>query len=342
MTRSSIRNESRSRQALDRFVLLPENRCGLLAIRRLARHLVSVNFRMKRFPLIYLHGTPGTGKSHLLLGLIEQVTTNAPDRLLKHITAIDLSQLFASLPQEAHLEISELKKCDLLMVEDMQFFRSEGATRFANLIDYRLNRGGCVLVTGSVGPAELSLSLRLTSRLGSGIVSQLEPLSFASRRVFAKQMCRERKLRVTEEVFDWLAQQEGGIRGILGEMNRLEVLSQQYPPPMTLPVIQKELSGETGSNESPLDRITHRVANYFQINIKALKGKSRHRMVLWSRQVGMYLIRELTESSLVDIGSFFGGRDHTTVMNAIEKVKKAMREDAGIAKEVRDLQQALT
>jgi chromosomal replication initiator protein len=167
----------------------------------------------------------------------------------------------------------------------------------------------------------------------------LESLSPASRKRFIQQQCEERTLRLHTEVVEWLTQRGPSLRELLGELNRLDTLARFSPPPLRLDVVLNQ-SPETESESKP-EKLIHQVAAHFDVPIKQLKGKARHRNILWPRQVAIYLLREMLGLPLVRIGSFFGGRDHTTVMHAIEKVKAVLGEDAGTAQEIRKLRAVL-
>ena len=328
--------------SLDCFIPLPENRSALQAVERYAGRFTRETLRPRSLPLLYLHGPPGSGKSHLANGLMDQITTGTSAKTAQAVAAVDLGR-WLTQPPGADDPLRELRTCDLLVIEDVQHLHTEAATGLAGLLDHRQSRFRGTVVTASNGPAEFKrFSLRLTSRLASGLVVGLEPLALLSRRHLAERFCQERKLAVTGEVIDWLAREPtGGVRPILGDVTRLELLARLYPPPLTLSTVVAQLAPSSQPAESALDRIAEKVAAHFGVKLKNLKGKDRHRNNLWPRHIGMYLIRELTKLPLVQIGRYFGGRDHTTVMHACKKVEAALAEDVGFANELRQLRAEL-
>jgi chromosomal replication initiator protein len=181
----------------------------------------------------------------------------------------------------------------------------------------------------------LEHAARLTSRLAGGLVVSIPPLSEPSRRQLAAVLCADRQLKVTDEVIGWLARDPGGARPILGRIARLEVLAKLHPPPLSLSVVTAELP-ELPDDGSPLERIAERVAERYRVPVKMLCGPSRVKNVAWARQVAMSVARS-AGFSFPQIGAFFG-RDHSTVMHSCAKVTERAAEDAGVAKEVRDLE----
>jgi len=325
---------------LNRFIVLPENRSALDAVEQLAHRLTAADTQRTPFPPLFLHGPPGCGKSHLASGIVDQVVAGS-GRTVQILAAVDLGRMLIEPTLEADHR-RDLQNCDLLVVEDVQHLPPIAAEALAHLIDHRQTRSRCLMATGLAGPVALGhLPNRLTSRLAGGLVVGLEPLSPPSRRVLAEELCRQWRLHVTAEVLDWLAREpSGGARPILGALARLEALSHTLPPPLGLKAIAELLAGPDVS-ETAIERIARRVAEAFAITPRQMKGKARQRQVLWPRQVGMFLARRLTGLSLVRIGTFFGGRDHTTVLHAYQKVEQQRNDDPALATTLRRLEAEL-
>jgi chromosomal replication initiator protein len=273
---------------------------------------------------------------------MEELIAAAPAKTAQAMPALDLGRLLTQPPGPDDDTVGELRTCDLLIVEDLQHLNPEASDRLARLLDHRESHYRGLVVTSCKGPGELkSLSLRLASRLASGLVAGLEPLNQSSRRRVAETLCREHNLVVSEEVLDWLSKDPtGGVRPILGEIAKLHHLARIYPPPLTVEMISREVDAP-GSPVSHLDQIAQKVAGHFGTTLKALRGKNRQRLYLWPRQIAMYLARELTGLSLVEIGRYFGGRDHSTVLHSCKKVQEALEADASLANELRALRAQL-
>jgi chromosomal replication initiator protein len=321
-----------SGHALKRFIALPENRCALRAIRRLIRFENLPHPRRVHLPLLMLHGSPGTGKSHLVRGLMQRIICRHPDCTARLIAARDLARLLSENAADG-----EFQDCDLLIIEDIQHLPPTGSFGLSQLLDQRHAFRRLSVVTGSCGPAGLTqLSPRLTSRLAAGLVIGLESLTPASRRQLAKALCEQRGLHVADEVFDWLARSpSGGARPVIGDIIRLQRLSEIHAPPLDLNTVRSELPDE---NRAPvLESLAQRVADHHGLTCKQLKGRDRRRCLLWPRQLAMYLARKGTTFSLAQIGAFFGGYEHTTVLHACRKVERRLSADMSLPRELAEL-----
>jgi chromosomal replication initiator protein len=317
---------------LARFVPLPENRSALRAVERLAT-------AGAEFPLLFLHGPPGSGKSHLAAGLIERVTRSEPAKTAQTAAAAELGRSLLQMPQDRRPVSREAAACDLLVVEDVQHLPPAAGDELAYILDRRQARRKPTVVTAVRGPADLNAPARLNGRFVGGLVVGIPPLGEPSRRKLAARLCEERGLKVADDVLGWLARDPGGARPILGAITRLEALAKRHPV-LTLPVVTAELPDVEG-DESPLERLAARVAARFRVAEKALRGPSRVRNVVWPRQVAMYVARQ-AGFSLPAIGAYFGGRDHTTVMHSCEQVARKAADDVRLAQELRDLRAAVS
>ncbi|HKB04710.1 MAG TPA: helix-turn-helix domain-containing protein [Gemmataceae bacterium] len=321
-----------SRDTLDRFVLLPENRSAHQAVQQLAA------VDQRRVPLLFLHGPPGTGKSHLAAGLIERYTQTAPTKTARTVAAAEIGRALLQPPPDGPETARDIIACDLLVIEDLQHLPPAAGDQLAHILDRRQPRRRPVVVTAARGPAALDCSPRLCSRLVGGLVVAIIPLSEPSRRAIAAVLCREHGLKVTDDVVAWLARDPGGVRPILGEITRLEQLAKTHKPPLTLAVVSAEL-GSPAADGSPMERIVELVAGRFQVAVRAVVGPSRIRNVVRARHVAMYLGRQLG-LPLAEIGRHLGGRDHSTVIHGCAMIEAAVTADTELATEVRDLRAA--
>jgi chromosomal replication initiator protein len=327
-----------------RWVATPENCLARAAVQRVADCVCSRRRRREANPL-FLHGPAGTGKTHLVSALATDVSQRCPDLVLCLMSAGDLElQLRASgnLPSGGEAGTDDLPAAwhsDLLIVEGLQHLTDRTAEALAQLCDGRLARRQQMVFTATVGPAQLrQLPGRLTSRLGCGLVVGLEPLSPASRLAVLRDKAQRRQLALAPDVLAWLAEHTGGsVRQLEGALTRLEALARLQARPLDVATVAAHLGGDGEASRPTVERIAHRVSRYFQLEPRQLQSRRRCRVALVPRQVSMYLARQLTPLSLEQIGAYFGGRDHSTVLHACRKVERALAQDAALSGMVRQL-----
>jgi chromosomal replication initiator protein len=174
-----------------------------------------------------------------------------------------------------------------------------------------------------MGPAQLThLPARLTSRLAGGLAVGLMPLGPASRLLFLQDCIERRQLPVSRDALTWLAKHlSGSARQLEGAVARLETLVRLHDRIPTQDVMAEHFRSDVESGRPTVERIAARVSRHFQIDPRLLQSRQRSRGTQVARQVAMALARRLTPLSLQQIGAYFGGRDHSTVLHACRKIE---------------------
>ncbi len=225
-----------------------------------------------------------------------------------------------------------------MVVEDLQRLPSALGPALVRLFDQLQARQQQMVFTASAGPGRLEgFPNRLRNRLGSGLVVGLEPLAAGSRLEILMDRAERRQLVVSRDVLAWLAEHLTGARQLAGALKRLETLARSRPVPLDMATVADHFREEVSLTRPTIDRVAHRVGGYFGIEPRQLQSRRRQRQAMLPRQLGMYLARRLTGRSLAEIGTYFGGRDHTTVLHACRRVEQLLAGDAALSGVVRQL-----
>jgi chromosomal replication initiator protein len=299
-----------------------------------------------------LHGPAGTGKTHLIAALIDEVTRKVPQLIVTLLQAGDLARTPGS-PETAEDTADRFlaaKQSDLFILEDLQHLsgrRDSWSDTLSETVvqtfEHLHARHRHLVFTATVGPRRLAqLPARLVSRLASGLVVEIRPLERASRLAFLQDKAQRRQLAVNPEILAWLAEKiPGGGRQLEGALLQLEALGRLHGRPLDLPTVAHHFQQSIQANRLTVERIAQQVGTYFRVDVRHLQSRRRYQNVVLPRQIGMYLARQLTGSSLEEIGSYFGGRDHSTVLHACRKIRDALGRDVALSGAVKQLQAEL-
>lgn len=325
-------------------LIVPENESAVAAARQVARFLARPGRACPPSPLL-LHGPTGAGKSALVSALIRKLAALPAGLTLQALPARDLPRPEGrSDGESAHL--GDLEGVDFLALEDVQHLPARSVADLCTLLDRRTSRKRPTLLTADAGPAELAdLPRRLTSRLAAGLVVPVAPLEAVSRRKLVQRLAARRRVRLTVDALDWLADQPtgGGVRPLFGQLERLATLSRGHPSALDRAAVERHLAGpDSPLAQGPVERVLARVAAAFGVSVAELLGPQRLRTVLVPRQVAMYLVREVVRLSFPQIGAAFAGRDHTTVQHACRKVAEDLKTDPKLRQTVRRLRAELS
>jgi chromosomal replication initiator protein len=329
--RPQVRTEGyrlQERYTFDTFVVGESNRLAAAAARSVAeRPGASYN------PL-FIYGGVGLGKTHLVQAVGNQALVLRPQMKVHYCAAETLFiELIQAIEKNTRLEFkNKYRGLDLLLLDDIHYLI--GKERLQEEVFYIFNSlhdsGSQIVFTSDRPPQELpTLESRLVSRLGSGLVVDIQQPDVETRVAILKQKAGADHFDLPDEVAYYIAARvRSSIRELEGSLIRLQALTSLAGQPLSLDVAQEALK-DLVRVEEPVDhtRILAASAEAFGVAVPDITGDRRTKQLALARQVAMYLMRTKLSLSLKEIGHHFGGKDHTTVMHAVKKVEELRAKD---------------
>ncbi len=310
------------------FVAGKANQLARAAGMQVAEHPTSYN------PL-FVYGGVGLGKTHLVQAIGNDILQRNPGARIRYAHAETyVSDVVRAYQHKAFDDFKRYyRSLDLLLIDDIQFFGGKSRTQeeFFYLFNTLIEAHKQVVITCDTYPKEISgLEERLISRFGWGLTVALEPPELEMRVAILLSKAAASGLKIDEQVAFFIAKHiRSNVRELEGALKRVAAYSSFHGQDITLAVAKEALRDllAVQNRQISIENIQKTVADYYKIRISDMHSKKRTRAVARPRQVAMALAKELTQLSLPEIGSNFGGRDHTTVLHACRQITK-LRESA--------------
>ena len=289
---------------------------------------------------LFIYGGVGLGKTHLLQAIGHHVIHSKQLPRVAYISSEKFTnELINSIRDDRTLEFrTKYRNVDVLLIDDIQFLAGKERTQeeFFHTFNTLHEASRQIIITSDRPPKEIpTLEDRLRSRFEWGLIADIQPPDVETRIAILRKKAELDGLSVPDEVAEFIAQRiPSNIRELEGALVRVVAYASLTRAPITVDLaaeILKELLPIPASRPITIQMIQKAVAEHFGLRIEEMRAKRRTKGIAFPRQVAMYLARELTDASLPRIGEEFGGRDHTTVMHACERVKEALTKDVFLA-----------
>ncbi|HEY8426451.1 MAG TPA: chromosomal replication initiator protein DnaA [Limnochordales bacterium] len=299
---------------------------------------------------LFLYGGVGLGKTHLMQAVAHELARTRPRMKVLYITTEAFTNdLVDSLQRRSMPEFrNRYRSLDVLLLDDVHFAAGKESTQeeFFHTFNTLYEAGRQIVLSSDRPPSEIpKLEERLRSRFAWGLLADIQPPDFETRLAILRKRCETDGLEMPDDVLRYIAEViRSNIRVLEGALRKVATASRLAGTAPTVDLAIEALRdlAEPQHRAITIDRIQSVVAEHFGLTTTQLKGKSRARELALARQIAMFLCRELTQASLPHIGEQFGGRDHSTVLHAVEKVQSLARRDPAIADLLRHLRQRLT
>ena len=300
----------------------------------------------KSYNPLFIHGEAGLGKTHLLHAIGNYVRENFSARHVRYVsTETFMNEFVDAIRTNTTTAFKRrYRECDVLLIDDIQFMENKEGLQeeFFHTFNSLYGAQKQIVITSDRPPKSIAtLEDRLRSRFLSGLITDVQPPELETRLAILRKKAEGERAAVPDEVLEFIATNvKDNIRELEGAFIRVSAFASLNREPLTRELAEKVLSDIIGDNQPR--QITPKVildatADTFGFPVDELVGTSRRRPLVTARQVGMYVFRELTDFSYPAIAREFGGRDHTTVIHAVEKVSALMKERRQIYDQVTEL-----
>jgi chromosomal replication initiator protein len=332
------------RYTFDTFVVGSSNQFAQAACQAVAE------LPSKAYNPLFIYGGVGLGKTHLLHAVGHETV-----RLFQGMTVVYLSserftnELINAIRYDRTAEFrARYRTIDLLLIDDIQFISGKERTQeeffhtFNDLYESRKQ----IIVSSDCSPKDIpEIEERLRSRFEWGLIADIQPPDFETRVAILKKKAALERVRLADDVAYLIASRvKSNIRELEGSLTRMIAFCALTGREMSVDLAQEVLSDLWGDEEKviTIEQIQRKVSDFFGVRLGDLKAKNRTKAVAFPRQIAMYLARQLTHASLSEVGRAFGGKDHTTVLHAVDKIQTLLQDDPKLRKTVDGLIQGIS
>ena len=328
----------------DTFVIGPGNRFPHAA------SLAVAEAPAEAYNPLFIYGGVGLGKTHLMHAIGHHVLSNKPNAKVIYTSSEKFTNEFIKSIRDNETEAfrEKYRKIDVLLIDDIQFIQNKEQTQeeFFHTFNELHQNNKQIVISSDRPPKEIAkLEDRLRSRFEWGLIVYITPPDYETRMAILQKKIEEENLDIPPEALNYIANQiQSNIRELEGALTRLLAYSKLQGKPITTELTAealKDIIQSPKSKKITIQDIQKVVGQYYSVRIEDFSAKKRTKSIAYPRQIAMYLSRELTDFSLPKIGEEFGGRDHTTVIHAHEKIANDIKSDPTFKQEVENLEKEI-
>jgi len=331
------------RYTFDSFVVGSSNQFAQAACQAVAE------LPSRAYNPLFIYGGVGLGKTHLLHAVGHQSLKIFPAMRVVYLSSERFTnELINAIRYDRTAEFrARYRTIDLLLIDDIQFLSGKERTQeeffhtFNDLYESRKQ----IIVSSDCSPKDIpEIEERLRSRFEWGLIADIQPPDFETRVAILKKKAALERVRLADDVAFLIASRiKSNIRELEGSLTRMIAFCALTGREMTVDLAQEVLADLWGDEEKviTIEQVQRKVCEFFGVKLGDLKAKNRTKAVAFPRQVAMYLSRQLTHASLAEVGRAFGGKDHTTVLHAVDKIQHLLQEDPKLRKTIDSLIQGI-
>jgi chromosomal replication initiator protein len=303
----------------------------------------------KAYNPFLIYGGSGLGKTHLMQAIGNFIHENSDNKVI-YTTSEDFLNEYVQAIHDNKMNLfkNKFRYTDVLLIDDIQFF--QGKERIQEELFHTFNALATakkqLVFTCDRPPSELKkIPERLTSRFGMGLMADLQPPRYEERCAILMSIVESREISISEDIIDFIGKNiSSNIRDLTKAIKVLIGYAELMKKPITLEVAQQRLKDIINAPRQAnlsVDNIIRVTSEYFALTPNDLKGKKRSQNIVLARQLAMYIVREMTDYSTTEIGQDFGGRDHSTVIHSIDKIKGKLITDPTLETTIESLKRSI-
>ena len=289
----------------------------------------------KAYNPFFIYGGVGLGKTHLMHAIGNALAVSAPKTKILYMSSEEFTnQLITAIQKRTtHQFRQRYRHVDVLLIDDIHFIAGKESTQeeFFHTFNSLYDAHKQIVLSSDRSPKEITtLEDRLVSRFEWGLITDIQPPDLETRIAILRKKSEKETVFLPDDLFFFLGEKiKTNIRELEGALIRVIAYAKLMNKNVTCDLAKEVLKGMImeGERKINVDLIQKKVATYFDITVQDMKAKKRTKQIVYPRQIAMYLTRTLTDFSLPEIGGFFGGRDHTTVLHACEKIENVLKAD---------------
>ena len=341
---TATRGMLNQRFTFDRFIIGSSNRLASAACMAVADHPAQA------YNPLFLYGGVGLGKTHLLHAIGNAALERDAEINVLYVSSEKFTNDLINAIRRQQTEEFRIRyrNIDILLIDDIQFIAGKDATQeeFFHTFNTLHTAGKQIVLTSDRPPkAILTLEERLRSRFEWGLIVDIQMPDYETRTAIMRTKAEQMTVDVPANVIEFLAQRiQSNIRELEGSLNRVVAYAKLNGTAISVESAQAALSDLLDTSRKKRvtgDMILRAVCEFYGVDLRMLQGRGRSRNIVGPRQVAMYLLREETDSSLVDIGTLIGGRDHTTIMYGCDKIGEEIVTDNRLKQEINTIRERI-
>ena len=304
-----------------------------------------------KYPSLYIHSNSGLGKTHLLHAVANGLRESNPELAVFLITARDFLKEMITAIQNKELPEFQKKyseKIDVLMIDDIHELKNKKGTQdeFFHIFNELYNKGRQLIFTSDKSPKEIDgIEERIKTRLQWGLVVDIQRPDLETRIAILKRKAYELDLYLPDDVLNLIASSiKSNIRELEGSLIKLSAFTDLMKVEIDSEMVREllNLNNTEEKKAITLEIIAKLTSQYFKIPLADLKSKARSKEITYARHIAMYLSRKVVRSTQQEIGRFYGGRDHTSVIHGVKRISDQIKTDINMSKDVIEIENLMT